>query len=409
MSVSSRSQTGKSTDAERLLAVLGLSLTLAYAVFLFGALMQGQWLIDTDGNPVASDFIGIWSAGRAVLDGDAAGAYDWATKARLEAVAAGYAADSFYPWFYPPPFLLAAATFALLPVIPASIAWLIVTTPVYVAAICAIIGRRGAVWIALGFPGALWNASAGQNGFLTAAAIGGTLTLMERHPTFAGVCLGMLTCKPQLGVLFPLVLIASGRWRVFVSAAITAIVISGLSLLAFGPDVWEAFRHTVSAANRLNFELGGAGWNKWQSLFGIARAHGADLTTAWILHGAISAAVAIFVIATWRTAVAFDLKAGALAAGALIVTPYIFIYDLAVLAVPVGFLLHYNLAHGFPRIDIAGLIAVVVLLLSYLFFTGPVGLLATVIVFALILRHAVQSRSPPSLGMTIAGPLLPSP
>ena len=121
-----------SGNAGRLLVVIGLSLTLAYAVFLFGALMQGQWLIDTDGNPVSSDFIGIWSAGRAVLDGNAASAYEWATKSRLEAVAAGYTAESFYPWFYPPSFLLVAAAFALLPVIPASIAWLAVTMPLAV-------------------------------------------------------------------------------------------------------------------------------------------------------------------------------------------------------------------------------------------------------------------------------------
>ena len=383
-----------SGNAGRLLTVIGLSLTLAYAVFLFGALMQGQWLIDTDGNPVSSDFIGIWSAGRAVLDGNAASAYDWATKSRLEAVAAGYTAESFYPWFYPPSFLLVAAAFALLPVIPASIAWLAVTMPLYVAAIWSIIKRPGAIWIALGFPGALINAGAGQNGFLTAALIGGTLSLMERHPTLAGVCLGALTYKPQFGVLFPLVLIASGRWRVFFSAAITGIAIAGLSLVAFGPDVWDAFRHAVTAANRLNFELGGAGWNKWQSLFGVARAHGADLTTAWVLHGVVSACVAATVIVIWRRDTPFDLKAAAVAAGALIVTPYVLIYDSVVLAVPAAFLLHHNLEHGFSRSDVAGLVTACALLLSYLFFTAPVGLAATVIVFALIVRRSIQSPAP---------------
>ena len=172
-------------QSERLIAVIGLSLTLAYAVFLFGAFLQGQWLIDENGNPVASDFIGIWTAGRAVLDGAAASAYDWATKSRLESIATGVAADSFYPWLYPPPFLLVAAAFAMLPVIPAAITWLAVTAPLYVASIYGILGRKSGIWIALGFPGALWNASAGQNGFLSAAAIGGTLALMERHPIWA--------------------------------------------------------------------------------------------------------------------------------------------------------------------------------------------------------------------------------
>ena len=55
--------------------------------------------------------------------------------------------------------------------------------------------------------------TAGQNGFLTAALIGGTLGLLERRPALAGVCLGLLTYKPQFGLLFPIVLIADRRWR----------------------------------------------------------------------------------------------------------------------------------------------------------------------------------------------------
>ena len=386
--MSGATQPAAPRDAGRLLAAVGLSLTLAYAVLLIGALLQGQWLIDENGNPVASDFIGIWSAGKAALAGDAAGAYDWATKSRLEAIATGYASGSFYPWLYPPPFLFVAAAFALLPVIPASIAWIAVTAPVYAAAIWGILKRPSAIFIALGSPGALLNVSAGQSGFLTAAALGGALGLMERHPTLAGVCLGLLTCKPQFGVLFPLVLIATGRWRVIVSAALTALAIAALSFLVFGPQVWDAFWHSIPAANKLNFEFGGAGWNKWQSLYGAARALGADTTAAWALHGVVSAAVAVAVVVLWRWDKPFDLKAGALAAGALIVTPYLFIYDLVALAVPVAFLLHYLLARGFSRIDGAALITAAMLLLSYLSFTGAVGLIASLIVFFLILRHA---------------------
>jgi arabinofuranan 3-O-arabinosyltransferase len=39
----------------------------------------------------------------------------------------------------------------------------------------------------------------------------------------AGICLGLLTYKPQFGLLFPIALIAVGHWRVFVSASVTAI------------------------------------------------------------------------------------------------------------------------------------------------------------------------------------------
>ena len=57
------------------------------------------------------------------------------------------------------------------------------------------------------------NTLVGQNGFLTAALIGGTLYLMPVRPVLAGICLGLLTYKPQYGLLFPIVLVAAGHWR----------------------------------------------------------------------------------------------------------------------------------------------------------------------------------------------------
>ena len=57
----------------------------------------------------------------------------------------------------------------------------------------------------------------------------------------AGVLIGLLTIKPQLGILFPFMLIASGRWRVFIAAAVTTVTLVALSIAAFGHDVWIDF------------------------------------------------------------------------------------------------------------------------------------------------------------------------
>ncbi len=95
--------------------------------------------------------------------------------------------------------------------------WLLTTLAAYIAAIAGILGLRTGVLFALGFPAAIWNITAGQNGFLTAALIGGTLGLLERHPALAGICLGLLTYKPQFGLLFPIVLIADRRWLTIVA------------------------------------------------------------------------------------------------------------------------------------------------------------------------------------------------
>lgn len=52
----------------------------------------------------------------------------------------------------------------------------------------------------------------GQNSFLTAALLGGSLLLLDKRPIVAGVLIGLLSYKPQFGLLIPLVLVATGRW-----------------------------------------------------------------------------------------------------------------------------------------------------------------------------------------------------
>jgi Glycosyltransferase family 87 len=53
--------------------------------------------------------------------------------------------------------------------------------------------------------------------------------------------IGLLTVKPQLGVLFPFALIASGRWRVFLWAAVTALALLALSLALGGAESWHDY------------------------------------------------------------------------------------------------------------------------------------------------------------------------
>ncbi len=81
----------------------------------------------------------------------------------------------------------------------------------------------------------------GHNGFLTAALFGAALAMLEERPIARRRTLRALAYKPQFGLLMPLVLAASGRWRVFAAAAATVGVLALMVTLAFGADVWTAF------------------------------------------------------------------------------------------------------------------------------------------------------------------------
>ena len=377
----------------RLVGLIGLILSLAYLTVLASAYMSGQWLSDALGRPIANDFVNVWAAGRLALDGNAAAAYDWTLHKEMEVRAVGHAFENYYGWHYPPTFLFAAATLALMPLSAAALVWLLVTLPGYVAAMRAIVGHRAGILLALGFPAALWNVAAGQNGFLTAALIGGTLATIERHPTWAGIFLGLLSYKPHFGLLFPCVLIASGRWRMIGVAAATAILMAALSWLAFGSQAWEAFFNGIGMTGQVVLGEGRADLNRLQSVFGLVRAHGGSGTLAWTIQSCVAGALAIGLCALWRSRASFEIKAAALGVGVLLATPYLYIYDLVALAIPVAFLIRIGLTRGFFVSEVAGLSAAGALLLIYPYAKTHVGLAAVLIVAGLIAQRALAFRT----------------
>jgi hypothetical protein len=93
-------------------------------------------------------------------------------------------------------------------------------------------------------------------------------------------------------------------------------------------------------------------------------------------------------VTMWRSRIAYSWKAAALAAGTLLITPYLFIYDMMVLAVPVAFLIRVGLRSGFRGYELPALGCALALIVSFAFFGQPVGLAATLIVGGLVLRRA---------------------
>ena len=376
-------------SASRTIKLFGLTLALGYLIVLSGSYVRGYFLTDAQHQPIANDFVNVWAAGRLTLDGNPPAAYDWPTHRTVEVHAVGHDFDGYYGWHYPPTFLFVAAALATLPYLPAAILWLAATLSAFVAAMATILGGRTGLLVACGFPAAIWNVTAGQNGFLTAALIGGTLGLMERRPALAGVCLGLLTYKPQFGLLFPIVLFADRQWRMITVACCVAAVLVALSWLAFGSASWQAFAHWMPITSHIVLGEGGADWSRLQSLYGLVRAHGGGEPLAWTIQAVGTVAVATAVLSIWRSRAAFELKAASLAAGALLATPYVYMYDLVVLAIAVAFLLRYALTRGFTTTDLVGLACGGALILSYPFVKTQVGLMAVLIVMALVVQRAL--------------------
>jgi arabinofuranan 3-O-arabinosyltransferase len=381
-----------------------LVLAIANVTLCLAAYSSHWWVYDPNGLGIPTDFINVWAAGRLVLDGLPAQAYDWDIQKQVEVAKLGQDFVGYFAWHYPPPFLFVASLLAQLPYQIAFIGWAVVSFLPFVVAMRAIVGSNFGYLLALAIPMAFINALVGQNGFLTAALIGGALYLIPVRPVLAGICLGLLTYKPQYGLLFPIVLIAGGHWRVFISAGATAVVLATASWLAFGIESWLAFFHWMPKFSQAFLTEGKAPWWKLQSIFSLVRYFGGSELLGWAFQWVLTASVAVVLALMWRSRVPYTLKAAALAAGALLTTPYLFMYDMMVLAIPIAFLVRIGLKTGFRAYELPALGAVVALIGCYMFTGIPTGLGATLVVSMLILRRAGSWwRHEPAPSLVAAG------
>jgi hypothetical protein len=366
------------------------ALIVAHAVYLAASYMQGSWIVAPDGGGVPADFVNVWAAGRLVLDGHPAAPYDWQTHKAMEVAALGHPFDGYFGWHYPPAFLSVAATLALMPYAAAYVVWTFGTFPAYLAAVRGIIGERSGYVLAAAFPAVLANFIAGQNGFLSAALLGTTLLMLVERPILAGVLLGLLTYKPHLGLLFPIVLAASGHWRVFIVAGSVAALMALSSWGAFGSEAWTAFFANIGHTSQAFLSDGWADFAKLQTAFGLVRTLGGSEPLAWTVQAAVALTAAGAIAALWRSRADYEIKAAALGAGAMLATPYLYTYDLVALAVPLAFLWKLGCRRGFLAHEVAGIGMACLLLLIFPFVKAPVGFAAVLVVAALIARRALS-------------------
>ena len=266
----------------------------------------------------------------------------------------------YYGWHYPPAFLLVAAALAALPYLGALFVYQAATLAAYLAVVRRIAGRPEAWLLALAFPAVFVNVTHGHNGFITAALLGGALLVLDRRPLLAGALLGCLAYKPQFGLLVPLVLAATGRWRAIAAAAAAVLAIAALTWVVFGADVFIAFWHSLPMTQRVILE-GAPGFYKIQSVYAALRQLGVPGTLANAAQMATTLGVAAALVVLWRSAAAFELKAAALLIGCVLATPYVLDYDLVVLAPAIAFLAAHGLRQGFAPWELTLLVALWVL------------------------------------------------
>jgi len=326
------------------LALFGTAGALLTAGIWWLFYRPGSWPFDTVGYVIGRDFVNYWLGAQLFADGKIAELFNFplyqtelwtrlgvplAERPQPERIA--------YIWSYPPHLGILLRPLAFLDYFPALIAWLAATFAVYAAASLAAVraDMRGAVLVLLLLaPSTHLTLYAGQNGFLTGALLIGALVLLYRYdrPVLAGVLLGLLTIKPQLGLFVSIMLLVERKWSTIAAAAATTIALVGLSLALDGLAPWQGYLDfTMPSVRRILTEFSGFQTGMMLSVFASLRLTGLPHEVAI----SIQAIVSVAVLASGAVAIAWarDLadRLMLVALGSFLVTPYAFNYDLPLL------------------------------------------------------------------------------
>lgn len=335
MSTQSRLVAGQGESLVRSTLVMkAIFVLLACMAVYCAVLFQDAHLLGRDRIP--TDFDAFYDAGTMALRGDVAGAYD------IEAMMAEQNKDSdervFMPWTYPPPYTLAMAGLAMMPVGLAYFLFISISGLAYLAVLRKLAGPYFPGAMVAMMPAMAIVVRTGQNGFLTGALVGLFMLAFMNRKVWAGIPLGLMIIKPHLAVGISLLSLLGRRWEAMaVAAAIVLVTLAG-STLVFGADVWPAFMGSVRDSTGF---LAAAFYplERMTSFYATFRTLGASAEVS-MLAQIVSAFVALGVIVWgwWR-----NLQPRYLAAlvcvASLFISPYNYDYDLMIFGVAVALLL----------------------------------------------------------------------
>jgi hypothetical protein len=278
---------------------------------------------------VGRDFLNFWMYGRAAWLPDPSRFYD----PQLYNTALSALLGPDYPgqnWSYPPSIMLFAAPFGRIGYAPALLCWTVLGFGIFVWTLRRQIRDNRLLIPILCSPAAVFCLISGQSSLLTAAMLLTIMALIDRRPVVAGILIGLLTLKPQLGLLFPVILVASGRWRVFAAASVTALLLVAITTAVFGPQVWIDFvQQGLPAQNLVLSDPDRIGTRFYPTIFMNARGAAASYTLAMTVQAAFTAFAigAVFFAYRYRKNAEPQLLSALFFACSICAVPYMLSYD----------------------------------------------------------------------------------
>jgi hypothetical protein len=328
---------------QAILLTAGLWLTYAVTISTPG-------LRDRFGQLKGVDFLQFYTAGSLALRGDLPHLYNLPAFTAESVRRVPQATHVIFAPIYGPQVAVLMAPLAMLPYGVALLMWTTVSAVIYALVLRAVWRicpnlhqyRTTVLFAALGYP-AFFNLIAhGQSSALALACFAGAFfALRSQRPILAGVAIGLLIYKPQLGLVSAVVFLSSGEWRTVLGAVVGAIAEISIGWLACGTRVMleygNVLRHLGDLAPMLQakpYQMHSL-MSLWKQLLPSRFAQPAY---------ALTAACTIFLACwIWRSRAPLPLRFAGLLLATVLSSPHLYVYDLVILAPALLFLANWIL------------------------------------------------------------------
>ncbi len=247
---------------------LGLFLCVV-SLFAFCTPNYDWYSTDTD-TPYGADFLQEWTGARMLVRGQATSLYDpvqfnqWQHASEVNGMV--WNEDRLFPPVYPPIHYMLFTTLALFPYRFAALLWMMTLVASLIASAHLIVqiaseptanesgratGRDAWIWIGLFlFPSVLFSIALGQKSVLFLLLVCMTWRMLQKSRDFAaGLVFGIMSIKPTLFFLLPLVMVRRGGWAFLGGVTSSVVLLWGTALCVILGEAWRGYLQGLGATS----------------------------------------------------------------------------------------------------------------------------------------------------------------
>jgi hypothetical protein len=321
-----------------------LVLIPAYIWLVFGAFVfvHKLPLATTLGTSTAStfrDFAHFYVLGVIGHSKDLHALYDAEAQTAIVSRVVPEKVDAHFPPIHGPQVALFFAPLARLSYITAMYVWLAVTLIGYAA--CAyVVWRfcprlRERPWTALlllaASPGLHFDLSFAQTSVIGLTCVTlGFLALRADRRFLAGLAIGSLVYKPQLGIAAAGIFVLAGEWRIVLGAIVAAVVQLGAGVVYWGPSVLNAYAHALVQLPGVlpQMEPTAEHMHSWRAFFQLLGLPGSLVTEATALASIFTVVMGLV---CWRARGPVGPRYAVVLLATVLVNPHLYVYDFVLL------------------------------------------------------------------------------